>query len=653
MRLALAWNPLVLLALCNTPLLAAEADESLVERLEAAGTAREQHDILDVIAERATEQPFSIDLTDRLIAELMSEETYGYHYIMRALPQLAGEDGFSEQSLLKLAEALSGNMTRQYDSARAIAEALSAPHERNGLSNQAFSELVEALEHPSMLNRSAAIKVLAVTRPEDSRYATAMESILRVLNNHDHNDTRNSAITGLARLTRDQAMPPNVLAGLVRSATTDPYMTVRMDALELLAARDIDAQTRTLLSTSLAEEISSPTPETWTLSGGIRARNELGDRATSVLENLHEPPYPDHVIDAWIAQTTGQLPKKSLAALKRVYMRGNLTNSQTSTLMKIADAHRESIDREMIYAMLFVELQAGALMDRLIGFENADDEAIRVRAGYTLKEQYRGKEVPDRVADVAARVALSGSNAELRAIAAGLVSNARRDGGQRESQLIAALERHPDDYDIHTAMIDLYGPDRIDELVINYATNTGISVSFRRHIIRELGKQTITESGLSRGAENTLKDVARNAGDYYLVQYAGDTLKAWGISPPLRVALKNRKNQSIALFVILIGLVIVNFMAAIVALIYVFKFPLSTKDKRKRNVVRSAMVCGWLVLTAGMLAMLAAGGVGFLGHNSAPKPSGTLLWNIPAYVSTVIYVLLTWLLWRQARKVPV
>ena len=92
MKLAHTRYLLVLLALCATCLLAAQSDSSLVEDLENAETSREQHDILDVIAARTAETPFSTALTDRLVAELMSKDTYQNHYIMRSLPELALKD---------------------------------------------------------------------------------------------------------------------------------------------------------------------------------------------------------------------------------------------------------------------------------------------------------------------------------------------------------------------------------------------------------------------------------------------------------------------------------------------------------------------------------------------------------------------------------
>ena len=87
----------------------------------------------------------------------------------------------------------------------------------------------------------------------------------------------------------------------------------------------------------------------------------------------------------------------------------------------------------------------------------ADDVTIDEAA---LKQQYDGKEVPDKVADVAARVAIAGSDAELRAIAASLLINTQGDQTQSEHQLIAALKRHPEDYDMYSAIVDFYGPDR-------------------------------------------------------------------------------------------------------------------------------------------------------------------------------------------------
>jgi hypothetical protein len=652
-RPGISWILLCLLALCCPALPAAESDESLIRGLETAREAREKDVILDQIQARIAEGPLSVELTDRLIAELMSEERYGYHYIMRTLPTLAGERGYSEQSMVNLAEGLSGELTQQYSPAKAIAETLAEVHVSRGLPEPAFSALVLALDHIAMLNRSAAIEVLAVTRTGDEHYATAMESILHALESNDHQHTRSSAIAGLARLSGDRALPANVLEILVEKAMTDPYMTVRMDALELLTGQDIDGPLRDSLSKSLTAEITTPTHDLWARSSGLRQHETLKDRAAVVLGAFHEPPYPDHVIDAWIALTGSYEPDKGLEALRPVFERGELSDEQIAELVQVAERHRRGTEREKVYAMLFVELQAGTLMDALIGFESADDEASRIRAGYALREQYRGKEVPDRVADVAARVSLAGSSPELRGLAAGLLSRSYRDRVSRESQLIAALARHPDDGDIHTAIVDLYGPEHIDELVIEYASSAELSVSFRRRIIIDLGKQAETGSGLSPGAENTLKDVSRNAEDYYLVQYAGDTLKAWGVRPPLRVTLKNREVQSRALFVVLVCLLIINLVAAIVALISIFKLRLKTEVEGRRVAIRASMVIGFLLVSAGMLALLAAGVVGFLGHNSAPRPSATLLWNLPAYAGTVVYVFLIGLLWRRARKAPV
>jgi hypothetical protein len=474
-------------------------------------------------------------------------------------------------------------------------------------------------------------------------------SVYAALATNEHQHTRSSAIAALTRLTRNRAMSPDVLQGLVQSALSDSYMTVRMDAMELLAHRDIDDATRTALSMSLASEMVAPTQELWASSRGLREHETLNDRAVTVLADLHVPPYPDHVIGAWITQTRSYKPQKSLEALRSVYVRDELSDEQINELVDIAERHRRASEREMIYAMLFVELQAGTLMDALIGFESAEYETSRIRAGYALKQRYSGKEVPDRVADVAARVAIAGSNPELRAIAANLLSNTQGDQMQSEHQLIAALKTHPDDYDIYSAIVDFYGPDRAEDLVTRYANDATLSVTFRRHIIQELGKQTLTDAGLSPGAENTLKEVARHADDYFLVQYAGDALRAWGVTPPLRVALQNHANQSKALFAVLVGLVITNITAAVIGLIGVFKLPLKSETKRPAA-VRAAILVAWISLTAGMLVLLGGGVIGFLGHNSAPSPTATLLWNLPAYGGTVVYVLLTWLLWRQVSK---
>jgi hypothetical protein len=213
------------------------------------------------------------------------------------------------------------------------------------------------------------------------------------------------------------------------------------------------------------------------------------------------------------------------------------------------------------------------------------------------------------------------------------------------------VKKHPEDYDVHKVIIDFYGADRLDELVSRYAAESELSISFRTAIIRELGEQTSTEAGLSPDAENALEEVARDTDDYHLMQAAGKTLEAWGNRAPLRVAIMKRENQSMALLGVLGGLVLLNLVAGIVALVSLFKFPLKSWDAGKRKAIRIAMIIGWLALSAGMTVLLAAGVIGFMGHNWAPRPSATLMWNIPAYAGSVIYVLMAWILTRRARQI--
>jgi hypothetical protein len=646
MRRVLCLCPLFVTA---WPLCAAENDEALVARLEAARDSREQHEVLDEIAERIAETPLSTRLTERLTAELMSEETYNYHHIMRALPQLAGEQGFSEPSLVHLAAGLSGSITRHYDASRGIARALSTAHGSSGLPGEAFSEVIAAVDHVAMLNRSAAIEVLAATRRDDPRFEAAMLALVHALEN-EHEHTRSSAVQAIGRVSRGSQLPDEALSGVVRAATDDPYMTVRMDALELLASKNVAAELKATLSESLAKEIVSPDHELWARSRGLRDHDSLGDRVTAVLAGLHEAPYPGHVIDAWIAQTANPEPLKSLDALAGVTARGELTTEQRAALLQIAESHRMPADREAIYALLFVEMQAGTLMDTLIALEHAQDEHGRIRAGYALKEQYRSTNVPDRVAAVAARVALTGSNDELRGIAAGLLSASEWDTGERERRLVAAMNAHPDDFGIQNAVVSLYGPEHLEKLVIQYAADPAMSVTFRRHIVYLLEQQGTEGAELSRGAMNTLEAVARRSDDYRLVQNAGKALKVFGLRPPMRVAIQNRNNQSMALFAILVTLAIVNAVAAVLALVSIFRWPLKSAEPGKRVAMRFGMVAALVVLSAGMLVLLGAGLIGFLGHNSLPSPKATLVWNIPAYAGTIVYLTLVVLFIRRVKS---
>ena len=107
--------------------------------------------------------------------------------------------------------------------------------------------------------------------------------------------------------------------------------------------------------------------------------------------------------------------------------------------------------------------------------------------------------------------------------------------------------------------------------------------------------------------------------------------------------------STLALFVVLIGLVILNPITGIMALVSLFKFSLKSQDHGQRIVIQTANVIGWLAMSAGMTVLLRAGLIGFLGDNALPKTSHTLIWNPPAYVGTVACVLLAWMLRRRSR----
>ncbi len=105
------WCPITRLLLCSAPLFATDSNEALIERLEAAEAAGQQHDVMDEIRERTARGPLSVKFTERLVAELVSDETYSYRNVMAVLPQLAGERGCSEQSLVYLALGLAAALS--------------------------------------------------------------------------------------------------------------------------------------------------------------------------------------------------------------------------------------------------------------------------------------------------------------------------------------------------------------------------------------------------------------------------------------------------------------------------------------------------------------------------------------------------------------
>ncbi|MDJ0807389.1 MAG: hypothetical protein QNJ78_11200 [Gammaproteobacteria bacterium] len=628
----------LLMMLVNASATAVESDESLVLRLEAATHYTERYALISTLTNRLTTDPLSVEHTDRIVRVIMSNERYIGDRVARILQTLAGERGLSEQSRILIAKWLVRDRAIHFTHQPLIAELLTVSS--TPMPEEAFTTLERAVQGSISKNSRAILEALALTPPDNSRFERALEAIRVALFSGKYSNMRRDAAMMLARLGQSRPLPSTVIDSLVHVATNDKYMTTRMEALVTLVSQPLAMDLATTLSKSLAAEIITPTPELRERSGF------LGSRATEVLGKLHEPPYPDHVVFAWIALTGGQYIDLPLAKLAAVIERGELTPEQYARLNQVAERHHWPDKRQAIYAVLYGQQSAAVLPDVLREFESSGDEKARIRAGYRLLNQFAERGVPREIANIAARVLETGAGSETLVVAAMLLANTREDHRTREEQLSAALERHPYEYGLYTPLVDLVTRDRIDGAVIRYAADNSLAKEFRRHLLRHFAEASGSQTALSAAAEASLKKAARDADDYYVIQHAGEALEAWGANVPLRVFLTKRKHQTTALYVLLITITLTNLGAGFATFISLAGMPLQS---RHSGLKRTGLIVGWLLLSAGMVVLLLVGLLGFFGHNRPPKPNETLIFNIPAYLGTVVYLGLAWLAWRRYR----
>lgn len=505
----------------------------------------------------------------------------------------------------------------------------------------------QSLAHQAMLNRSAAIDILAAIPADDKLRDNVLTVIVDTLQHSDHQHTRSTAVAALARMVRDGPLPENAVAALASAASADPYMTVRMDALELLAALPLDNALKKTVSLSLARELITPTPELWARSRGLRSHAGLRARAIKLLAGWLDPPYPPYVIDALIAQAAKYDPDESLALLREIRSQGGLSDEHLQRLEQTAANHRQPRYREAIYQFVTPDLDADSLIDdALVAMENARYLNTRIKAAYSLKRRFADEAVPMRVADTTDRIMRLAANNELRGIAAALLSRSDEDFAVREQKLLAGLAKH-DEAGIQQALLDLYGDDRLEDLIVRYAADSSVSASFRVLAINALADDASPDKQLSSQARKALRQTAWTSSEYWLINSLEKALIAWNIDRPFILQIKKRENQTNFLFGLLILCLILNLAGGLVGFISLFRIPLKG-DARVAK--RTAMVVGWLAVSAGMLFLMALGLLGFVGHNSLPSPGLSLKLNIPMYIGTVFYLTLVWLVYKRGRR---
>ena len=152
---------------------------------------------------------------------------------------------------------------------------------------------------------------------------------------------------------------------------------------------------------------------------------------------------------------------------------------------------------------------------------------------------------------------------------------------------------------------------------------------------------------MSDRSREALRQAVQATSDYGIVDATRRTLMAWHVEVPMMVQLKTKANHAKALFVVLVVFALVDFTVFFGVLFRLLTAPL----RDGTSVVRRAWIAvGWLALSVGMLALLAFAVLGFLGHNAIPDPRDTLILQIPAYVGTAVYLIVSRLIFLRQIK---
>jgi hypothetical protein len=220
-----------------------------------------------------------------------------------------------------------------------------------------------------------------------------------------------------------------------------------------------------------------------------------------------------------------------------------------------------------------------------------------------------------------------------------LLMNATGGLQQYESQIISAVAMHKDDFRSYRKFLRMFDDRDSDALFLKYVGNENMPWRLRTDIMSLQLPGDDDNARLSPKIEETLLEITRHSKDNGVVQEAARVLEAYDVKPPMRVALKNRDNQSTALFIVFGAMLLLNFLAFLVGIYARSDIPKLDADGNVTGARRVGPMLIWLFVSAIMAILLVGALVGFIGHNTGPPPGYSLMWNIPAYIGTTIYLL--------------
>jgi len=506
----------------------------------------------------------------------------------------------------------------------------------------AFDRLTGWLPRAGNPQRGSAIAILFKIQADDPRVPAALAALAAELDAEQDSRLAGFAVEAISRLAASASLSERARDSLLNAASRNPDGAVRIAAAETLIAAGAGSRSDAL-SVALAAEMNPEGRLARTDSVGNDPRS-IRKRAADALVQLHDPPYPTHVIDAWI----GVFPD-SLESLRQVRAAGQLSETQVGMLeQRAASAMSDRYRFDQAYAIydfLLTGMDLGGQADSLVADLSATDPASRYRAAFRLREIARRDGVTAAVAAAARRAVLDDDNPlGIRALAAQILLLGATPGEDPAPTLITALRDSKD-----SAAIEFLGPELIESLrsrpdgrdiLIGYASDRSLDGNARAWLISNGMVRRQAGEKLSPYLERRLQSLATEDADRYVRMSAANALAANGYRKPLKSRIESGELPHQLMFYAFFTMLIA-FPVMLVAGILRF---------------RRWTLMAWIVFSIWLLMCFGLAFLGMMGHNSLPPWRQTWQASLPLYASFSVYAI--WFIGhvaatRQRRNVEV
>ena len=267
------------------------------------------------------------------------------------------------------------------------------------------------------------------------------------------------------------------VAALIETATADRSATERFSALQELQKHSLDeAQQRQVLQSYFQDVIDE---SGWDGTGQRidfpDDRAGLNKRSYELLLRQYQSPYPEHVVDAFIALARAG-PDEVIDTLKDIKEQQGFVAEQVQSFERLIRREPLPERKEQIYNLMSTPLQSPEdIGDRLRAMQNQGPDEGSLMAAYQLKQYFLDKPVPPAVTDVAYQVLNKTSNGEMLRVCAALIAAGSEPERVRQERLepllaqentagLSVMERHR----LRELIFDLYSPDQLELLAVRY-----------------------------------------------------------------------------------------------------------------------------------------------------------------------------------------